>query len=173
MKQEVGPNWIRGPGVQAGPDVKKPFPLNGYLPAEVPKDYKPLPRDLFNSPDFYADKELWSDPRYFRCNSPFAVEQQRGATPISLQTMGDNPPRTAAWGRCDVDYPREAIVSPYGFKTAQEHYEALMKETRGRGGPNVYTFENFPAVEWNGVYERPVAGPRNQRAHCRLTPNGV
>jgi hypothetical protein len=26
MPQEVGPNWIRGPGVQAGPDVKKPFP---------------------------------------------------------------------------------------------------------------------------------------------------
>src|SRR5262245_1417859 len=55
-QQEVGPNWIRGPGRQAGPDPKEPFPLNGYRPNAVPKDYKPLPRDLFNSPDFYADK---------------------------------------------------------------------------------------------------------------------
>ena len=78
------------------------------------------------------------------------------------------------WGHCEIDYPREAIVSPYGFKTAQEHYEALMKETRGRGGPNVYTFKDFPTVEWNGVYERPVAGPRNQQtwywgAHTQIT----
>src|SRR5262245_1283414 len=78
QKTEVGPNWIRGQGAQAGPDVKKPFPLNGFLPAELPKNVKPLERDLFNSPDFYADKALWSDPRYFRCNSPQATEYQRG-----------------------------------------------------------------------------------------------
>ncbi|HXS79694.1 MAG TPA: hypothetical protein VN818_05385, partial [Gammaproteobacteria bacterium] len=78
MRQEVGPNWIRQQGAQAGPDPKEPFPLNGYRPNAVPKEYKPLPRDLFNSPDFYADKDLWSDPRYFRCNSPQATEYVRG-----------------------------------------------------------------------------------------------
>ena len=31
-------------------------------------------------------------------------------------------------GRAPADYPREAIVSPYGFKTAREHYEALLAE---------------------------------------------
>ena len=54
--------------------------------------------------------------------------------------------------------PREAIVSPYGFKTAQEHYEALKAETTKRGGPSVYTYENFPAAEWNGTYQRPGGG---------------
>ena len=59
--------------------------------------------------------------------------------------------------------PREAIVSPYGFKTAQEHYEALLAETTKRGGPSVYTYENFPNAEWNGVYQRPGgAGRRRQ-----------
>ena len=39
---------------------------------------------------------------------------------------GDNPPASAAWGYCDRDYPREAIVSPYPFKSAQQHYAALL-----------------------------------------------
>jgi hypothetical protein len=91
-----------------------------------------------------------------------ATEVQRGIlSPNPLITTGKT--EDGPWGHCDVSYPREAIVSPYGFKTAQEHYEALLKETQGRGGPKVYTFEDFPAVEWNGVYERPVAGPRNQQ----------
>ncbi len=49
-------------------------------------------------------------------------------------------------------------MSPYGFKTAQEHYEALKAETTKRGGPSVYTYENFPNAEWNGVYQRPGGG---------------
>ena len=57
----------------AQPARPKPFPLNGYRPNALPKNYKPLPRDLFTSPDFYADKALWSDKRYFRCNSPQAT----------------------------------------------------------------------------------------------------
>src|SRR6188768_811316 len=48
-KEEVGPNWIRAQGAQAGPDPKAPFPLNGYLPNALPKNYKPLPRDIYTS----------------------------------------------------------------------------------------------------------------------------
>ncbi len=53
--------------------------------------------------------------------------------------------KMACGGHCEVDYPRKAIVSPYGFKTAQAHYEALLEETKKRGGPNVYSFKDFPA----------------------------
>jgi hypothetical protein len=156
--QRVGPAWqgdnpfVRNPNQQ----------LDGYPPDSPPPGIEPLPVDLFTSTDFYADKEYWNDKRYFRCNSPMATEIQRGIlSPNPLITTGNT--ADGPWGHCDRDYPREAMVSPYPFKTAQEHYEALLAETRRRGGPNKYTFKNFPAVEWNGVYERPVAGPRNQQ----------
>ncbi len=61
-----------------------------------------------------------------------------------VTSIGSDPPRTAAWGYCDRDYPRAAIVSPYGFKTAQAHYEALLDETRGRGGPTQHTYATVP-----------------------------
>jgi hypothetical protein len=154
-QQPVGPGWT-GNAFVVTPDQK----LDGFRPNELPANIKPLPIDLFNSSDFYADKELWSDPRYFRCNSPMATEYQRGIlSPNPLTTDTKDGP----WGHCDIDYPREAIVSPYGFKTAQEHYEALRAESTKRGTLKKYTFADFPAVEWNGVYERPVAGPRNQQ----------
>jgi hypothetical protein len=153
----VGPGW-ENPFAQPRSDQK----LYGFRPNELPKDIEPLPVDIFTSTDFYADKELWSDPRYFRCNSPMATEYQRGIlSPNPLITTNDT--ADGPWGYCDVDYPRESMVSPYGFETAQEHYEALLAETRRRGGPNVYTFKDFPAEEWNGTYERPVVGPQNQQ----------
>ena len=72
---------------------------------------------------------------------------QRGA-------IGENGPTSAGWGRCDSDYPREAIVSPYPFKTAQEHYEALKAETTKRGGPTKHTYATVPGDEWTGRYGR-------------------
>ncbi len=61
-----------------------------------------------------------------------------------------NKTEDAPWGHSEVDYPRKAIVSPYGFKTAQAHYEALLEETKKRGGPEQISWKDFPAAEWNG-----------------------
>jgi len=122
-----------------------------------PQGIVPLPIDLFTSRDFYRDSRLWSDPRYFRCNSPSTLQALWGAdAPGARRLIGSAPPKSASWGHCDIDYPRDAIVSPYPFRTAQAHYEALLAETRGRGGPTVYSRSN-PPPDWNGRYSRAVS----------------
>ena len=147
----VGPQRLRlRPfGVPQGPrDAAMPL-LGGAWHGEVPKGVTPLKVDVFTSKDFYQDKDLWKDPRYFRCNSPAAIEAQRGTTSAAL--VDNNDPKTAPWGYCDRDLPRAALVSPYKFKTAQEHYEALLAETNSRGGPKQHTYATVPA-DWNGRY---------------------
>jgi hypothetical protein len=124
---------------------------------ETPPGIEPLERDLFTSTDFYADHALWSDPRYFRCNSPLAIESLWGGN--APGAMGDDA-ASAPWGHCDRDYPRESIVSPYPFRSAQEHYEALLAETRQRGGPAEKTPLTLPD-EWNGIYRQPRFIPNN------------
>lgn len=125
----------------------------------APDGIEPLPVDLFTTGDFYQDRELWSDPRYFRCNSPSTLQEMWGGGQSGTSTrslVGAEPPQSASWGDCGIDYPREAIVSPYPFETAQDHYEALLAETTARGGPTVYTRDN-PPPDWDGRYSRPIA----------------
>ena len=64
--------------------------------------------------------------------------------------IGDKPPVSARWGDCKMDWPRANIVSPYPFKTAKEHYDALLADTKTRGGPTTHTYETMP--KWDGVY---------------------
>jgi hypothetical protein len=145
----VGPD---GRGLNVGPFIP-PGGLKPVVAAEngaVPAGITALPLDLFTSKDFYADKALWTDPRYFRCNAPMALEAQWGATETSV--VGNNPPMSAAWGYCERDYPRDQIVSPYAFRSAKAHYEALLAETKAHGGPTKYTQATMPT--WNGNYRR-------------------
>lgn len=118
----------------------------------APAGVTPLAKDLFTSTDFYADKDSWMDPRYYRCNSPIALDSIRGDYSTGPSAIQNGDAATASWGHCERDYPREAIISPYPFKTAQEHYDALLAETKMHGGPTRHTRESLP--DWNGRYTR-------------------
>ena len=140
-----GKGYYTGEGIPEGNT-----PIYAARDGATPPGVTPLSIDIFATRDFYKDKALWFDPRYYRCNSAVGLEQIWGAYEVPL--IGDDPPRTAAWGFCDRDYPRAAIVSPYEFATAKEHYTALLQETRARGGPTIYTQATLP--DWNGQYRR-------------------
>jgi len=118
----------------------------------VPPGIEPLARDIFTSDDFYRDKELWRDPRYFRCNSTLALDSQWGDYSTGPRYIVDNP-AMGAWGHCELDYARENLVSPYPFKSAQAHYTALLAEARSKGGPASYSRTQLPP-DWDGRYTR-------------------
>ena len=149
-----------GPRVRPARDPAHPFPLNGYKPDALPKNYKPLPRDIFTSPDFYADKALWSDPRYFRCNSPHG---DRVATRNSAATAVNSGEERCPVGPLrDRDYPREAIVSPYRLQDRAGALRGAAEGDAEAAAARTRTRTELPGVEWNGVYERPArAGPSN------------
>jgi hypothetical protein len=121
--------------------------------AKPPPGIEPLDMDLFESKDFYKDRDSWLDPRYWRCNSPRQIADMRsGGAGVATADprIGRNPPVSARWGDCTKDWPRANIVSPYPFTAAKDHYAALLADAKKRGGPTKHTFETMP--RWDGVY---------------------
>jgi hypothetical protein len=140
------PGQVGGPGAPGGGRGRgrgRGAPVILGPPAGV----TPLETDLFSSKNFYKDSANWLDKRYYRCNTSVQLYDM-----WNTGRIGPNPPTSASWGNCDADWDRSRILSPYPYKTAKEHYEALLAQAKAKGGPTVYTKATVP--DWDGYYRR-------------------
>ena len=155
----------KGPGNQANNQGTPPRTFVGSAPpGETPKGIEPLPRDMFTSDDFYKDKELWSDPRYFRCNS---TRRDRGHVDAARRDRRQRPEvgglgtlrqRLSARSDREPVSVQDGARALRGAEAPRRRSAAARRSTRTRPCPAT----SGPAAT---AAPRPRAGTR--RARCR------
>ena len=100
---------------------------------------------IFTTKDFRQDRELWTDPAYYRNNT---VGQLRGMA-IDADTGGQGTGQGAAaraYGSPGTGRPGALdLASPYPYTSAREHYEAWLRDARGG---TKHTKDTIP--DWRG-----------------------
>src|SRR5262245_61156761 len=108
---------------------------------------------IFNTKDFHQDRDLWTNPAYYLNNT---VGQLRGmAIDFDSGGKGSGQEATArAYGTPGTGrVGARDVASPYPYKTAWEHYRALL-DTAKRGTKQ--TKDTIP--DWNGRWMGGPAG---------------
>jgi hypothetical protein len=100
---------------------------------------------IFTTTDFRQDRDRWTDPAYYRNNT---VGQLRGMA-IDFDTGGRGSGQAATARAHGSEGTGRVgaldLVTPYAFTSAQQHYEAWLKEARGG---TTHTTATIP--DWRG-----------------------
>ncbi len=101
---------------------------------------------IFNTKDFHQDKALWTNPAYYRNNTP---GQLAGMALNIVPYQGEGQVGAARlYGSQGSGTPDATnLASPYPFKTAMEQYQAWLKDAK-RG--TKHTKDTIP--DWGGLW---------------------
>src|SRR5215212_9055526 len=107
----------------------------------------PAPTTIFNTADFRKDKALWTNPAYYRNNTP----GQLVGMALNIEPYEKTGQVGAArlYGSEGTGVPGATnLASPYPFRSAAEHYQAWLKEAKGG---TRHTKDTLP--DWSGVWD--------------------
>ena len=102
---------------------------------------------IFNTSDYRQDRAHWTDPAYFRNNTP---GQLRGMA-LDIESYQDSGQVGSAriYGSEGTGRPGATnLTSPYPYTTAAAHYQAWLDEARGG---TKHTKDTLP--DWSGRWE--------------------
>jgi hypothetical protein len=92
-----------------------------------------LALDLFTTDDIRNDRDLWTNPAYYRNNTPRQIRGQA----FNFDSGGQGSGQIAASraygteGSATTGPLDELLRSPYPYRTASEHYQAWLEEADG------------------------------------------
>jgi hypothetical protein len=105
------------------------------------------PTTIFTTPDFRKDKALWTNPAYYRNNTP-AEMVGMALNIMPYQDSGQIGAARLYGSQGTGKAGATNLASPYPFKTANEHYQAWLKEAKGGTKHSKAT-----APDWSGIWE--------------------
>jgi hypothetical protein len=118
-----------------------------FLSAPVQSQNAALEHDLFTTDNFRNDRDLWTNPAYYRNNTPRQIRGQA----FNFDSGGEGSGQIAASraygteGSATSGPVDELLRSPYPYQTAWEHYQAWLQEA---DGGTQHTKDTIP--DWSG-----------------------
>ena len=102
---------------------------------------------LFTTEDYRQDRELWTDPAYYRNNT---IGQLRGMA-FDYDSGGEGTGQTARsrlYGSEGSGEDAFELTSPYPYTSSSEHYQAWLEAANGG---TEHSLETLP--DWNGRWD--------------------